>query len=479
MNYAKMQKKRSIINKEVVSLARYQLKKKDMPLIEFELNKNELGDYSVSIVSMSEAKDDYPEKVYNNDSLLEWLRRRMIPRNRTFVEEILSSQGLQRHDLAGLLDVCLGLSVNDVYWVTRKEFTGTFREYNLYENSFSEALSLVAFTGYSDTIKELSPSPEMTTNGMLPKCWRRIDSSLYLYKGGTNPSEFSKGGNEPYTEYYAAQVAEAMGIEHVTYNLEKWKNILASTCRNFTSLDHSFVPIGKLLQDGTLTSLVEVIKKNNAYDSFKDMILLDAVLLNEDRHFGNFGFLKNNETNQYEKMAPLFDHGISLLSHLSNKDILDNSKIEQYIKDHSYSALGRPHDELVSLFCSRQDIRKLRQLFDFHFKKHDLYNFEDERLQVIESFVQERSRDLIRVIEQNKTVNLNDPVQDTIRDELFGYQYEYRGDDENGGICKIYDSNEGFVEEFEISKSDLEQMDAITFIENKIEVLAEEQTKCR
>lgn len=382
-------------------LARYQLKKKELPLIEFDLNKNDLGDYSVSIVSMNKAKENYPEKVHDNQSLLEWLKKRMIPRNRAFVKEILSSQGLQRHHLTDFLDTCLDLSVNDVYWVTKKEFTGSFKDYNLYENSFSEALSLVAFTGYSDTIKELSPSPEMTTNGMLPKCWRRINGTLFLYKGGTNSLEFSNGGNEPYTEFYASQIAEVMGIDHVAYNLEKWKNILASTCRNFTSLDHSFVPIGKLLQDGTLTSLVEVIKKNNAYDSFKDMILLDAVLLNEDRHFGNFGFLKNNETNQYEKMAPLFDHGISLLSHLSNKDILNNGKVEQYIKNHIYSALGRPHDELVSLFCDRQDIRKLRQLFDFHFKKHNLYNFDNDRLQVIESFVQTRSRDLIQIIEQN------------------------------------------------------------------------------
>mgnify|MGYP000081489142 FL=1 len=97
----------------------------------------------------------------------------MIPRNRAFVKEILMSQGLNENDLEESLKICMALSVNDIYWVVEEDFHGRFDDYNLYDNSFSEALSLVAFTGYSETLKELSPSPEMTTNGMLPKAWKK------------------------------------------------------------------------------------------------------------------------------------------------------------------------------------------------------------------------------------------------------------------------------------------------------------------
>ena len=43
--------------------------------------------------------------------------------------------------------LCKGLSLNDSYWVVPSDFSGTFKEYNLYENRFSEVLSLVAYTG--------------------------------------------------------------------------------------------------------------------------------------------------------------------------------------------------------------------------------------------------------------------------------------------------------------------------------------------
>lgn len=41
----------------------------------------------------------------------------------------------------------MGLSLNDSYWVVDESFDGKFADYNLYNNRFSEALSLVAYTG--------------------------------------------------------------------------------------------------------------------------------------------------------------------------------------------------------------------------------------------------------------------------------------------------------------------------------------------
>ena len=78
-------------------------------------------------------------------------------------------------------------------------------------------------------------SPEFTTNGMLPKCWRRVSGKVYLYKGGTEGA--SNTGFEAYSEFYAAQVAQAMGINAIPYNLSKWKGRLCSTCELFAGKD--------------------------------------------------------------------------------------------------------------------------------------------------------------------------------------------------------------------------------------------------
>lgn len=56
------------------------------------------------------------------------------------------SQGLNENDLEESLKICMALSVNDIYWVVEEDFHGRFDDYNLYDNSFSEALSLVAFS---------------------------------------------------------------------------------------------------------------------------------------------------------------------------------------------------------------------------------------------------------------------------------------------------------------------------------------------
>jgi len=76
---------------------------------------------------------------------MKWLERRVIPKNRTFVEEILLSLDLSPNDTKGIFDTCKGLSLNDSFWVVTEGFDGKFSDFNLYENRFSEILSLVAY----------------------------------------------------------------------------------------------------------------------------------------------------------------------------------------------------------------------------------------------------------------------------------------------------------------------------------------------
>ena len=75
------------------------------------------------------------------------------------------------------------------------------------------------------------------------EAWRFVEGDgIYLYKGGTEGA--ANTGNEPYSEYYACQIADKMGISCVQYDLENWKGILASKCRLFTDIDTSFVLSG-------------------------------------------------------------------------------------------------------------------------------------------------------------------------------------------------------------------------------------------
>lgn len=124
-----------------------------------------------------------------------WIRHRTIPRNRAYVDTLLSTMGLSLNRPVDVLKVSKELSLNDCYWVTEEGFSGSFEDFNLCENCFSRVLGQIAFTGFGSSGSILSASPEFTTNGMLPKCWRRENGVIRLYKGGTQGA--SNTGNEP------------------------------------------------------------------------------------------------------------------------------------------------------------------------------------------------------------------------------------------------------------------------------------------
>lgn len=178
-----------------------------------------------------------------------WIRRRNIPKNRAFAGSFLAKSGLSANRPLGIISVSKGLSLTDSYWITEEGFEGTFEEYNLYENRFSRLLGNIAFTGYGSSVRSgFASSPEFTTNGMLPKCWCRVGGKIELYKGGTSGT--SNTGFEPYLDFYAYQIAVAMGIKAVPYGLSKWNGILCLTCVLFTSKEFSFMPVRRIVKQG-------------------------------------------------------------------------------------------------------------------------------------------------------------------------------------------------------------------------------------
>ncbi|NCD04187.1 MAG: hypothetical protein EOM00_14580 [Clostridia bacterium] len=69
-------------------------------------------------------------------------------------------------------------------------------------------------------------------------CSLNVGGKIMLYKSGTEG--FANSGKEPYSEFYACQIAAAMGINAVKYNLSVWKGKLCSTCELFTDIDTIF-----------------------------------------------------------------------------------------------------------------------------------------------------------------------------------------------------------------------------------------------
>ena len=372
----------------------YSLRLYDDELLTFSLHTEGLAGLKAEILSVNEGlRPLFPLDLdVTGAGIAKWLQGRIIPKNRTFVGEILAQLGLTVDDTKGIIDVCRGLSLNDSYWVVPLGFDGKYADYNLYENRFSEVLSLVAYTGNAGSREAFTTSPEFTTNGMLPKAWRYIEGDgIWLYKGGTSGA--ANTGKEPYSEFYAYQVAERMGLNAVYYDLENWKGILASKCRLFTDIDTSFVPTGRIVKSGGIAACLDFYGSisERALEDFKDMLVLDAVIYNDDRHYGNFGVMRDNHTGKIIGAAPIFDNGRSLFSEAMPEYFRN---IGEYAKTRT-NPYGVSYDTICREIMGDRQRRSLRKLMDFTFRRHPTLNLPEERLTAIEDQIQVRARELL------------------------------------------------------------------------------------
>ena len=374
----------------------YELRHFNTPILKFSADE-ESSEPNVKIKWVTKNTSLLPlDLELNEDGLFKWLKHRTIPSNRAYVRTLLSKCGLNLNRPLNIIKVSKGLSLNDCYWIVEEGFEGQFEDFNLYDNHLSRVLASIAFTGYGSSIRSsLASSPEFTTNGMLPKCWRRIKGKIYLYKGGTTGA--SNTGMEPYSEFYAHQVAQAMEIDSVPYNICKWKGELCSYCELFTSKDYSFVPVGKIVKTGGMTAVREFYEKlgKKYVKALDDMIVLDALICNTDRHYGNFGFLVNNKTNKIVAPAPLFDHGNSLYNFAGRDDLESYEAFSQYAD----TLLPCVYDDFISeakKVLTKEHKEHLRKLLQFKFMKHSRYNLPDQRLKYLEKRIRERAQMLLQ-----------------------------------------------------------------------------------
>lgn len=372
------------------------LKQYDTALLSFEIIEDALEGQKCRIGHLNDACASLlPIGLKpTNEGLMAWLRGRIIPKNREYVDALLAKSGLSHNDTKGILQVCRGLSLNDSYWVVEEGFQGTFADFNLFDHDFVKVLSLIAYTGYGiSRAKGFSSSPEFTTAGILRKGWRRLGGKILLFKGGTSGA--ANTGNEPYSEFYAAQIAARMVLSHVAYGLSVWKGCLCSTCELFCDKEHSYVPMYRFLDKCTLRTAAEYLKALGKpyYDGFADMLIFDALIYNEDRHFGNFGLMVDSQTNRPYAFAPLFDHGLSLFNYAMPDDM---QALDEYAKTRS-SAYGVPFENIVREFITPRQKEALRGMIGFRFRKHSHYNLPADRLKAIEKHLQKRTQLLLSI----------------------------------------------------------------------------------
>ena len=253
---------------------------------------------------------DMDVRMNNLNNFYYWCATRLLTLDRKYAKEILNSLGMKQavtdKDRAEIAISYHALCLTDVYWVRELRENVTFAEINLFDHSLSDAFVDVALRGRpltaqnAELLDKYDSAGDLATAGVAPKAWVRRDGVFWLIKDG-DPREVE-------AELTASRIARCFDVAQVLYEPEEYQGQIVSSSRLMTTKDRSIVPM----------EFVDVYAANNdreamdyvyRYDlrSYCMMNIVDYLVGNTDRHWGNWGFWVDNHSNRLEKLHPLMD----------------------------------------------------------------------------------------------------------------------------------------------------------------------------
>lgn len=346
------------------------------------MNHYQLMNKDDIILEFSCERDEFDEPVFSEDSWLSdikpigfteissFLERRKAPKHREHIQELLIKYGC--NDIEGFIKVTHAASLNDTFWVRESDSSVVWNDISLFRNDFNELISIAAFEGIIPDEDISSTSPEFTTNGAYAKCWVREEGAIFLYKTGSALYEI-----EPLSEFLATQLSTKLCVSPVSYDLDFFNEKLISKCALFTDEKLGFVPMSRLFkQKIPVNELLDYFEKIGSGEDFRRMCVLDALIFNPDRHFGNFGVLFNNDTMDILKMAPVFDNNRSLFYSV-DENCMRN--LSYYVRN-AVPRLGTDFNITASQLLTPSIRSDLKNLSGFKFEQHPEIEASQQRL---------------------------------------------------------------------------------------------------
>lgn len=246
-----------------------------------------------------------------------WWKERAIPEGRDRLSELLGKYGC--HSASEFLLKNLGLSLTDTYWICPFDYRKlTWEEVNLFDHGldsqhFHEAEGR---PHYSD-------SPDAALGGTLDKESVKLEDGWYLDKK-FNPR--FPDAQQNINELFISEIHKRQGFkEYTSYSVIRDNHGICerSRCKYFTDQDLELISAYDLTggyKSGDYSGKTELERYVSAcidggldadyVRGFLDyMMAIDYVTSNSDRHWHNFGVLRDSNTLKLRSMAPIYDHG--------------------------------------------------------------------------------------------------------------------------------------------------------------------------
>ena len=265
-----------------------------------------------------EKGDDLDDRLNNLNNFYYWCASRVLTLDRKYAKEIMNSIGAAQaatdKDRAAIALSYHGLSLTDVWWIRGEGEQISFADLSLYRHSLSDAFADVSLRGRqltaqnAELLKPLDAAGDVGTSGVAPKAWVRRDGAFLLLKDG-DPRDVA-------AELLASEIIDHFNVPHVSYAPSVFEGVPVSACKIITNEAQSIVPFShyEIRCANRGRSALSAVRKLDPY-GYNMMNVIDYLVGNTDRHWGNWGLLVDNRTNRPISLHPLMDFNKAFLSY--------------------------------------------------------------------------------------------------------------------------------------------------------------------
>lgn len=352
----------------------YVLMHKDIPVLSAEYDRS-----TSSFTKLIEIRnlDHVPYSAVKNEQevslkrLNHWYRWRGIPDYRLGLDRLMNRLGIS--DPSELLNHHYAVSVSDHYWLKEEDNNITYDKVSFFTHAFDQdGFARAMFSlGRAEPEDSALNTPNNTLAGYQKKAWFHKGNDLYLYKGGTFPCQL-----EPVHEKLASEIGRRLGMDVVDYTTSIYENQVVSICRNMLDEHHDLITADEVLSfrkpdkdTFDYFSYVKILEDKgvaNAQKAMDDMLVLDFIMMNTDRHNQNLGVIINTDTMQWEKAAPIFDTGTGLACLRPDDEVDGWSQVYNYKLFNSNKIPDSVISYLIKDF-SRYDFTALRDVLEYYY----------------------------------------------------------------------------------------------------------------
>ena len=330
--------------------------------------------------------------------LVDWWRGRAIPASRQHIQEMLVE--LEMKTPGELVTKAFGLSLSDQYWVNPLNNSVKWKDVNFFHNEFSEDLGKHLLGELSGSKDMNMIAPDNTSDGWLGKRWKIKDKIRVLRKGGSKPFY-----QEPFNEAFASRLMKHLGVRAVSYTVDYMSEKCFSECANFITDNTELVTayyISAIKKKSNNVSdyehfiaCCEELGVENVRADLDKLITIDYLLVNTDRHWTNFGAIRNADTLKWLHMSPVYDTGTSLWCDLDMDEI---SRDKNY-KSKMFRSTHEGQLKLVKDFSwlSVDKLRDTTDIFNEVLKESGEF-YDKKRMDLICRKLGQRVDDLVNVI---------------------------------------------------------------------------------